>query len=435
MSLPYSDDYPIKFPKLTGAENYGEWLEGLRMAAATQPGIGEVLFGETEVQQPPDAAKFFTADKEVLPAPFEGLGPYLIAFDRLQAYNSANMRYQANQTQVARARELIVASVDPVILPLISEGLYKRCDPMDFVDHLATLFDHENLAKHRSDAITQAKKLVFPDPIHNNSSISILTYLSAFMQQRNAHNGELWVEGDVNDSLWCKRIVAGLTGPWKVLAKGLHPYYTSGDVTVLTRFLLQWDRIMPNLAPSANFISFQQVQYVEQVFKTYSGPPLGFFPVPGAANGDNSNDESTTTMNWILSFAETHLVVETERYFSKGTITPLRAPLEDQGPTAISRFVLGGGDASLKLTHVDPIAAPENVELKLKACLFVPDSALKENHISLPALQREGCCWFLDGTVMRVWNEKGGEILSAEIEGKGTSSKWVVTNVKGMWQL
>lgn len=437
MALPYSDDYPIKFPKLTGPENYREWLEGLRIAASTQPGVDEVLFGDTEVQDPPDAAKFFTADKELLPAPFEGLGPYLGAFDRLQAYTSANTRYQTNQAQVARARELIVASVDPSILPFISEGLYKRCDPVDVIDQLATLFDHENLGKDRSEAIAQAKKLVFPDPIHDNSSISILGYLSAFMQQRNAYNGEVWVEGEVDDSLWCKRIIAGLTGPWKVLAKGLSPYHNRGNVTVLMRFLLQWDRVMPNLMPSTNLVSLQQVEHVEQELKTYNGPPLGFFPVPGAANSGNSSDKTittTTTMKWVLSLAQTHLVVETE-WYSKGTITPVRGLPNIQAPTAGARFVLGGGTASLKLTHIDAVNDVDKVEFVLKACLFVPGSGLQENHISLPALQREGYFWLMEGTVMRVCNQKGLEVLSAEIEETRTGRMWVVTNVKGMWQL
>ncbi|KPI44957.1 uncharacterized protein AB675_2411 [Cyphellophora attinorum] len=417
MSLPYSDDYPIKFPQLTGPENYREWVEGLRIAASIQPGVDEVLFGDTEVQEPPDAAKFFTANKDLLPAPFEGLGPYLGEFDRLQAYVSANTRYQTNQAQVARARELI------------------RCNPIDIIDQLATLFDHENLAKHRSEAVAQTKKLVFPDPIHNNSSISILGYLSAFMQQRNAYNGEVWLEGEVDDSLWCKRMVAGLKGPWKVLAKGLHFHHNSGNVTVLTRFLLQWDGIMPNMLSSTNFVSLQQVQYVEQVLKTYNGPPMGFFPVLGATNGDDGSDENTTaTMNWILSFAETHLVVDTERYFSKGTITPLRVPDDTEAPTGGMRFILGGGNASLKLTHVDPTEDKEKAELVLKACLFVPDLSLRDNHISLPALQREGCFWSLEGTVMRVWSKNGAEILQAEIERTGRGSKWVVTNVKGKWQ-
>jgi hypothetical protein len=230
-------------------------------------------------------------------------------------------------------------------------------------------------------------------------------------------------------------MVAGLRGPWKVLAKGLHFHHNSGNVTVLTRFLLQWDRIMPNLLSSTNFISLQQVQYVEQVLKTYNGPPMGFFPVPDATNGDNvSNENTTATMNWILSFAETHLVVETERYFSNGTITPFRVPDDTETPTGGTRFILGGGNASLKLTHVDPTADKEKAELVLKACLFVPDSSLRDNHISLPALQREGCFWSLEGTVMRVWSKNGTEILQAEIERTSTGSKWVVTNVKGKWQ-
>jgi hypothetical protein len=185
MSLPYSVGYPIDLPKLVNADNYQEWLEGLRIAAATQPGVTDILFRVSKEKKEPNPNKFFSADSPPLPVPFNQLG-IISGSERIQAWNSANMQYRASQAQYARARELLFSSIATLVQPFIAENIRESDHPAEIIDHLETLFDWQGTYQRQvqeRDRVCELSHSI--GTVHRpNIKSSMLEYLSTHLKHR-----------------------------------------------------------------------------------------------------------------------------------------------------------------------------------------------------------------------------------------------------------
>ncbi|KPI45198.1 uncharacterized protein AB675_2410 [Cyphellophora attinorum] len=416
--------------KLVDADNYQQWLAGLRIAAATQPGVADILFtANIAVQQPPNPKDFFFTTSTYAPlevAPFQPLGN-VSSSDVLKAYDIIVNGYQVNQAQLARARELLLSSVDHLIVPLIADKLREGDHPKDAVAFLDALFSCQNIGNVQTAAILANDRREFPNAHHNMFS-SILRYLGPCLQDRAtynsvANNGLM----DHTDADWCKRIIDGLTDEWRILADGLLPS-TATNLTRLLRFLLQWDRNFVCASHKTEgeseeiIASAQATDFAARLERAKRTNPQTLTPPRALATDDFDKP-------WILDLGPAHISTE-PRWFTMG-ITPNEPGDPEPEVHARPLVVVGAGDAHLGIFST----SFEHATFVLKSCLYTPDQGLAHSRISLPALLEDGYTWELDGDVMKVVDKRGRVWLTAEIGVQYGTKQWVVTNIAGPSQL
>lgn len=242
MSLPYSDGYPFALPVLEGADNHGEWLLGLKMAAKTQS-VSDVLFGSQPVLEAPKLESFTPFDA-MPPAPFDKHG-FLQAVpgpERLLSYQIALAQYQDNRDLVARANELLFSSTDSIIHPLI----VAISNPSDVVKYLGSLFrrSREQVREEAAISLEQLQLHKIARKGHA-SNFKLLPYISSFLQHiATFPTVDDQEYGDnMSEGFWCSEIISGLPWTWRFVAEGFRDG-SRISIDDLIRSLFSWGRIM-----------------------------------------------------------------------------------------------------------------------------------------------------------------------------------------------